>query len=225
MRRPWKILRGWLWRAALGFAGLVVFLVLLYRVINPPATPYMLSQWVRLGNYRYQWVSLNHVTPALPRALVAAEDANFCRHWGFDLPAIRAAIRSGSKRGASTITQQVVKNLYLWQGRSWLRKALEAFATPVVELFWSKRRILEVYLNVAEFGTGVFGAEAAAQKFFSVSAAKLSARQAALLAAVLPDPEHRSPLRPSAALRARARAIEDGSATLRADGRARCFKS
>jgi len=225
LRRLWVGLRGWLRRAALGFIGLVVFLVLLYRVINPPATPYMLSEWARLGDYRYQWVSIGHVSPALPRALVAAEDANFCRHWGFDMSAIRAAIRAGSKRGASTITQQVVKNLYLWQGRSWLRKALEAFATPVVELFWPKRRILEVYLNVAEFGTGVFGAEAAAQKFFSVSAARLTPRQAALLAAVLPNPEHRSPVKPSAALRKRARAIEDGAATLRADGRAKCFGS
>ncbi len=127
----------------------------------------------------------------MARSVVAAEDANFCLHWGFDMAAIRKAIDEGGNRGASTISQQVVKNVFLWHGRSWLRKAMEAAITPVVELVWSKRRILEVYLNVAEFDTGVFGVQAAAQHYFGVSAADLSAVQAARLAAVLPDPKGR----------------------------------
>jgi monofunctional biosynthetic peptidoglycan transglycosylase len=110
------------------------------------------------------------------RSAVAAEDANFCNHWGFDMAAIREAIDEGSNRGASTISQQVVKNVFLWHGRSWVRKAMEAVLTPVVELVWSKQRILEVYLNVAEFGEGVFGVQAAAQHYFGVDAKDLTAR-------------------------------------------------
>jgi monofunctional biosynthetic peptidoglycan transglycosylase len=160
----------------------------------------------------------------MARSVVASEDANFCEHWGFDMKAIRAALDEGAGRGASTISQQVAKNVFLWQGRSWPRKALEALMTPVVELFWSKRRILEVYLNVAETGKGIFGVEAAAQHYFGVSAAKLSPPQAALIAAALPDPTGRNPARPSGFLRARARAILDGAATIRVDGRAACFE-
>ena len=103
------------------------------------------------------------------RSAVAAEDANFCLHWGFDMAAIREAVEEGGTRGASTISQQVVKNVFLWHGRSWVRKAMEAVMTPVVELVWTKRRILEVYLNVAEFDEGVFGVQAAAQHYFGVS--------------------------------------------------------
>ena len=138
--------------------------------------------------------------------------------------ATRAAIEEGGNRGASTLTQQTVKNVWLWQGRSWPRKALEALFTPVVEAIWSKRRILEIYLNVAEFDTGVFGIEAAAQHHFGVSAADLSAQQAALLAAVLPNPKERQAVNPSSATQRRARAIADGAATIRADGRAACFE-
>ena len=159
----------------------------------------------------------------MARALVAAEDANFCRHWGFDMAAIRDAIAEGSGRGASTLSQQVVKNVYLWHGRSWPRKALEALMTPVVEAFWPKRRIVEVYLNVAEFDAGVFGIEAAARHYFGVSAADLSAVQAARLAAVLPDPKGRSASNPGVAARPR-RGILDGAATIARDGRAACFE-
>ena len=140
------------------------------------------------------------------------------------MTAIRAALEDGGRRGGSTISQQVVKNVYLWHGRSYLRKALEAMLTPVVEAVWSKRRILEVYLNVAEFDRGVFGVEAAAQHYFGVSAADLTATQAARLAAVLPDPKGRSASDPSAFVRRRAASIRDGAATIAADGRSDCFE-
>jgi monofunctional biosynthetic peptidoglycan transglycosylase len=134
-------------------------------------------------------------------------------------------LAAGSDRGASTISQQVVKNVYLWQGRNWTRKALEAVWTPLTEALWSKRRILELYLNVAEFGTGVFGVQAAAQHYFGVDAADLSAVQAARLAMILPDPKGRDAANPTSAQRRRSASILDGAATIRADGRAACFQS
>jgi monofunctional biosynthetic peptidoglycan transglycosylase len=160
----------------------------------------------------------------MARAAVAAEDANFCLHWGLDVSAIRDAIDAGGNRGASTISQQVVKNAYLWHGRSWLRKALEALMTPLMEAVWSKRRVLEIYLNVAEFDEGVFGVEAAAQQYFGVPAAELSPVQAARLAAILPDPKGRSAAQPSDFVRRRAASILDGAETIRRDGRAACFE-
>jgi monofunctional biosynthetic peptidoglycan transglycosylase len=216
-------LRRWLRRGLLGAAGLLVVLLLLPVVVNPPTTPYMLAERVRLGGLSHDWVPMDRIAPVMQRSVVAAEDANYCLHWGFDMGAIRAALDDGAVRGASTISQQVVKNVYLWQGRSWVRKALEAGLTPLVELIWSKRRILEVYLNVAEFDEGVFGVEAAAQHHFGVSAADLTATQAARLAAVLPAPKSRSATNPSSFVRGRAAAIRDGAATIEADGRARCF--
>lgn len=184
----------------------------------------MRAEAARLGGIDRDWVAIADVSPHLPRALVAAEDANFCLHWGFDMDAIRSVIAEGGTRGASTLSQQTVKNVFLWQGRSWSRKALEAMLTPLVELVWPKRRILEVYLNVAEFGEGVFGAEAAARHHFGVPASALTLDQAARLAAVLPAPKARSPLADSAFLRRRAAAIADGAETIRRDGRAACFE-
>jgi monofunctional biosynthetic peptidoglycan transglycosylase len=140
------------------------------------------------------------------------------------MAAIRDAIDRGGTRGASTISQQVVKNVDLWHGRNWLRKALEAGLTPAVELVWSKRRILEVYLNVAEFDRGVFGVEAAARHYFGVSAADLTPTQAARLAAILPDPKGRSASEPSQFVRRRAQSILSGAETIRGDGRAGCFQ-
>jgi monofunctional biosynthetic peptidoglycan transglycosylase len=167
---------------------------------------------------------MERIAPVMARSAVAAEDANYCLHWGFDMAAIRDAIDGGATRGASTISQQVVKNVYLWHGRSWPRKALEAGLTPLAELAWSKRRMLEVYLNVAEFDRGVFGVEAAARHYFGVAAADLTAVQAARLAAILPDPKGRSASEPSDFVRRRAAAILDGAETIRADGRAACFE-
>ena len=202
----------------------VVGLVLLFSVINPPTTHTIWSEGRRLGQVDREWVPIEAVAPVMARSVVAAEDANFCLHWGFDVAAIRAALEDGSGRGGSTISQQVVKNVFLWQGRSWIRKALEAAITPAVEAVWSKRRIVEVYLNVAEFDEGVFGVEAAARHYFGVGPEALSDVQAARLAAVLPAPKTRSAANPSRFVRQRAAAIRDGAATIRADGRAACFE-
>jgi monofunctional biosynthetic peptidoglycan transglycosylase len=219
-----RALRRLLWRTALIAAAAALLAVCVFAVFDPPVTRTMAEERRRLGQIEHAWVPLEEVAPVMRRSVVAAEDANFCLHWGFDLAAIRAAIDDGATRGASTITQQTVKNVYLWQGRSWTRKALEALLTPLVELIWSKRRILEVYLNVAEFGEGVFGVRAAAMKYFGVAAADLTPRQAALLAAVLPAPRSRSPVAPDAATRRRAAAIMDGAETIRRDGRSACFE-
>ncbi|MDJ1008548.1 MAG: monofunctional biosynthetic peptidoglycan transglycosylase [Paracoccaceae bacterium] len=205
-------------------AVLAVALVALFAVVAPPTTPYILAERLRLGEVERDWVPLEDLAPVLARSVVAAEDANYCLHWGFDMSAIRAAIEDGATRGASTLSQQTVKNVFLWQGRSWPRKALEAILTPVVEAMWSKARIVEVYLNVAEFDEGVFGAGAAARHYFGKDPGQLSAREAALLAAVLPDPKGRSARQPSAFVSERARAIADGAATIAADGRAECFQ-
>ena len=222
-------LRRWLLRwgvRAISAVFLVaVVMTILWSVLNPPTTLYMMQESRRLNGVDQQWVAMEQIAPIMARAAVAAEDANFCLHWGLDVTAIRAAIDAGGSRGASTISQQVVKNVYLWHGRSWARKVIEAGMTPLIEALWSKRRILEVYLNVAEFDEGVFGIDAAAQHYFGVAAKNLSDAQAARLAAVLPDPKRRSARAPSNFVRQRARQILDGAATIRADGRARCFQS
>ena len=223
MRRWARAFRRWLWRSLLGAVALMLVWILAYGVLPVPTTIYMQQERARVGAVERDWVPMEEIAPELARAAVAAEDANFCLHWGFDMDAIRAAIAEGAARGGSTISQQTVKNAFLWHGRSWVRKALEAVVTPVVELVWSKRRVLEVYLNVAEFAPGVFGAEAAAQHHFGVSAAELTSRQAALLAAVLPNPHIRNASAPSSFVAERARAIQDGAATIRADGRDDCF--
>ena len=223
-RRPLRGVARWLGRAV-GTAVLAVLaIVLLFSVVTPPRGVYMRAEAARLGGIARVWVPIGEVSEHLPRALVAAEDANFCLHWGFDMAAIRTVIAEGGSRGASTIPQQTVKNVFLWPARSWTRKALEAALTPLVELFWTKRRILEVYMNVAEFGEGVFGVEAAARHYFGVPASALTLDQAARLAAVLPAPKARSPLDRTAALRRRAAAIADGAETIRRDGRAACFE-
>lgn len=209
---------------AIGFL-LMVLLVVLWSLLNPPSNLYMYGESRRLGGVEQTWVALEDMAPVMARAAVAAEDANFCEHWGFDVRAIRAALAQGSNRGASTISQQVVKNVYLWHGRSWVRKALEAMMTPLMEAVWTKRRVIEVYLNIAEFDEGVFGVGAAAPHYFGVTADKLTATQAARLAAVLPSPKKRSASNPSASVRKRAAQIRQGAATIRADGRAACFES
>jgi monofunctional glycosyltransferase len=202
----------------------VLALVILFSVINPPTTHTMWSESRRIGSVDQEWVPIEDIAPVMARSIVAAEDANFCLHWGFDVQAIRAALEAGGSRGGSTLSQQVVKNVFLWQGRSWIRKALETAITPAVEAVWSKQRIIEVYLNVAEMGEGVFGVEAASRNFYGVGPAELSPRQAALIAAALPSPRKRSAKKPSARLQRKARAIADGAATIRADGRASCFE-
>ncbi|MEY4983432.1 MAG: hypothetical protein RIR62_1698 [Pseudomonadota bacterium] len=214
----------WALRGLAGIGALYAVLILLFSFVPVPTNIYILSETVRLGGVSKDWVAFEDIAPVMARSAVAAEDANFCRHWGFDMAAIREAVAEGSNRGASTITQQTVKNVFLWHERSWLRKAVEAMLTPVVELVWSKRRVLEVYLNVAEFDEGVFGVQAAAQHHFGVDARDLSPTQAARLAAVLPDPKGRSASDPSNFVRQRTRAIMSGADTILADGRAACFE-
>jgi monofunctional glycosyltransferase len=170
------------------------------RWVNPFYTAFMaeaqIDAWTnRDANYefRHSWVDLDRISPNLPLAVVASEDQKFPEHWGFDVEAIEKAYalnqHSHKVRGASTISQQVAKNLFLWSGRSYVRKGLEAYFTILIESLWPKRRILEVYLNIAEFGYGTYGAEAAAQRYFHKSAARLTRGDAAVLAAVLPNPE------------------------------------
>jgi monofunctional biosynthetic peptidoglycan transglycosylase len=225
LRARLRRVRAWLLRAVLAMLVLGVVWIASYAVLNPPGTPYMRAEALRIGApVDRSWVDFEDIAPVMARSVVAAEDANFCTHWGFDMAAIRAALDAGANRGASTITQQVVKNAFLWHGRDWSRKALEALITPLVEATWSKRRILEVYLNIVEFDTGVFGVEAAARHYFRVGPEELSAVQAARLAAVLPNPKARNAARPTASLRRRAASILDGAETIRRDGRASCFE-
>lgn len=208
-------LRRYLARAA----AFIVLVVASCSMINPPTTWTIMTQGQGGGR---GWTRMDRIAPVMARSVVAAEDANFCAHWGFDMAEIRRAIAEGSNRGASTISQQVTKNVFLWQNRSWPRKAMEAALTPVVEATWSKRRILEVYLNVAEFGPGIFGIKQGAMRHFGTTPEQLTPMQAARLAAILPSPRTRDPAGPEVA--ARARAIADGAATIERDGRDDCFQ-
>jgi monofunctional biosynthetic peptidoglycan transglycosylase len=202
-----RLLRAMVWLVA-AWVVLSVLAVGLLRWINPPYTAFMadaqLAAWMnhdRSYVFRHSWVDLSQISPNLPLAVVASEDQKFPEHWGFDVEAIEKAYslnqHSHKVRGASTISQQVAKNLFLWSGRSYFRKALEAYFTVLIERLWPKRRILEIYLNIAEFGYGTYGAEAAAQRFFHEPAARLTRADAAVLAAVLPSPERYSAAAPS----------------------------
>jgi monofunctional biosynthetic peptidoglycan transglycosylase len=180
-----------------------------WRWIDPPTTAFIWRYESEAGRDAVQrWVPLRQVSPRLALAVIASEDQKFPDHRGFDLDSIASALREGD-RGASTLTQQVAKNLYLWPGRSWSRKILEAWLTLWIELTWQKPRILEVYLNVAEFGPGIYGAAAASERFFGVSPRGLTEEQAAQLAAILPSPRRMSAAKPSAYVRARAREIRE----------------
>lgn len=177
------------------------------RFIDPPTTSVMLLEPGSVNSLDYAWVDRDAISAMAARAAIAAEDQRFLDHHGVDVDALAVAIedyRSGDGlRGASTITQQVAKNLFLWNGRSYARKALEAWFAVLIELTWTKERILEVYLNVAEFGPGVFGVEAAAGRFFDSTAAELTASQSATLAAVLPSPKRMDAGAPSGYVRSR----------------------
>ncbi len=225
-RRRLRRLIYWPLRVFAHALGGAILLVGSCTVIDPPGGYYLATEWVRLGRIEREWRDLEDISPDLARAVMAAEDANFCDHWGFDLDAIEQAIEANARgrrvRGASTISQQVAKNLFLWHGRSWLRKGLEAGVTVLIETIWTKRRIVEVYLNIAEFGDGVFGAQAAARHHFNRDATALTLAQSARLAAVLPDPKGRNPRAGTAFMRRRAAAIADGARTLEGEGRAGC---
>jgi len=194
-----RIVRTVLWVVVVWIAATAA-VVLLFRWVNPPLSAVMAETSIAATLARdhgyalnHAWVDLTRISPNLALAVVAAEDQKFPEHWGFDVAAIEKAYalnqHSHRVRGASTITQQVAKNLFLWSGRSYFRKGLEAYFTVLIEGCWPKRRILEVYLNIAEFGYGIYGAEAAAQHYFHKPAARLTRADAALLAAVLPNPQ------------------------------------
>ena len=175
------------------------------------STPTIFGQWI-LGKPIYkEWVSLENISTPMQRAVIASEDQEFEDHFGFDIDAIEKAMKYNEthkkKKGASTISQQVAKNVFLWQGRTWFRKGAEVYCTFLIELLWSKERILEVYLNVAEMGDGVFGCEAAAKHFWGKPASKLTEQEAALIAACLPSPVRYRADKPSDYVRKRQRAI------------------
>lgn len=221
VRRGFRIVRNILIIAVTAAA----VLVLLFRLVNPPINYYIASEWIRLGEMNHDWTRIEDFPPYMARAVVAAEDANFCHHSGFDFTSIQSALNGkGRLRGASTLSQQVSKNVFLWQGRSWARKGLEAGFTVLLELLWPKERIVEVYLNVAEFDEGVFGAAAAGRHYFDVEPENITRLQAARLAAILPNPKKRSASRPSGLVRKRTSKILSGEETIAADGRADCFQ-
>lgn len=219
LRRLFSWASGWGRWLGLRLLALMLALVLLFGIFNPPTTWTILTERRNYPGTDHDWTRLSDIAPVMVRSVVAAEDANFCNHWGFDMQEIRKVVASGSSRGASTISQQTAKNVFLWQGRSWPRKVLETLYTPMIEALWSKRRIVEVYLNVAEFGPGIFGVDAAARHYFKTTPDKLSARQSAALASILPAPKSRQPQTNSR----RARAIQDGAATIARDGRDSCL--
>ena len=203
----------WLRLAVVFFLASTVAAVLFFRFVPPPLTPLMAVRCLeQIGNGKplrldKDWTSLGKISPRLAEAVIASEDQRFFDHNGFDWDAISSAFtangRGKRKLGASTITQQTAKNLFLWPDRSWTRKGLEAYFTLLLELLWSKRRILEVYLNIIETGDGTYGAEAAARRYFQVTSSALGAPQAALIAAILPNPRVWSPANPSGYLRRR----------------------
>ncbi len=207
----------WSIRIILAFFGITVFWVVALKFINPPITYLMIKrgfEWKAAGKgfkIEKDWLSYQDLSDNLKRAAIAGEDARFLSHHGFDTDAIMDAIKrnrqSEKLRGGSTISQQVAKNVFLWPERSWLRKGLETYFTFLIEIFWSKKRILEVYLNVIEMGQGIYGAEAAAHYYFYKSAKSLSKKQAALIIAILPNPRKWDARRPSNYVNSRANSI------------------
>jgi len=202
--------------------------VLALRFVPPPVTPLMLINAANGRGVDYQWRSLNEISPGLPQAAIAAEDARFCEHRGFDVEAIQKAVRNNKRgrkvRGGSTISQQVAKNVFLWPDRSYVRKGLEAYFTVLIEALWGKRRIMEVYLNVAEWGPGTYGAQAAARRYFRKDADDLTRAQSARLAAILPSPLKWKAAAPGPYVKKRSRRIGGAMGTVRSEGLAGCLR-
>ena len=201
--------------------------VVLHRFVPPLFTILMVQQAAAGQGMDYRWRSLDHISPRLVEAVIAAEDARFCQHHGFDVEAIQKAMEaneraeqrgSDKRRGASTISQQTAKNVFLWPSRDWVRKGLEVGYTGLIEAVWGKRRIMEMYLNVAEWAPGVYGAEAASRHWFNKSAENLTAREAARLAAILPSPRRYRAADPGPYVRRRASRIQAAMGTVREQG-------
>ncbi|MFC3550958.1 monofunctional biosynthetic peptidoglycan transglycosylase [Lysobacter cavernae] len=209
----------WLLALPLLFLAATVLQVAALRFFDPPFSAFMVSRQLEAwgdGDWRfriaYDWRDLDEMSANVPVALVASEDQNFAEHFGFDLKAIEKARKNNARgrkvRGGSTISQQTAKNLFLWSGRSWVRKGIEAWYTVLIEALWPKHRIIEVYANIAEFGDGVYGAQAAARTYFHKDADRLTPAQAARMAAVLPSPRRYSIARPGPYVQRRANAIQ-----------------
>jgi len=221
----------WLLNALATVLALAVFvpavLAVVYRFTPPPITILMIERMLQGHGLDRRWVPISQMSPALPRAAIAAEDARFCEHHGFDFQAIQKAMRHDEKkperlRGGSTISQQTAKNVFLWPDRSWVRKGFEAYTTVLIETIWGKRRIMEVYLNTVEMGPGVYGVEAAAQRYFHVSARSVSPAQAARLIAILPSPLKWQVIDPGSYVRRRDARIGKGEGAVAREGSADC---
>ncbi|MDJ0978895.1 MAG: monofunctional biosynthetic peptidoglycan transglycosylase [Erythrobacter sp.] len=219
MQRVAKIAVGFLAKTVLWFIGLSLALVIVFKWVP---VPYTATMAMDENGVTKDWEPLESVDPHLVAAVIAAEDSRFCEHFGFDTEAIEKAMESNAKggriRGGSTITQQTAKNVFLWHGGGYARKGLEAWFAFWIEAVWGKRRIMEVYLNVAETGIGTYGATAGAERYFGKSAARLTPSEAARMAAALPQPKKRSVRNPTGWLARQARRIEGGIATVQADG-------
>ena len=222
----------WGFVRAVFIAGLIVFfigpvvVVTIYRFVPPPVTWLMVQRTFEGRGFERTWVPMEDISPNLVRAVIAAEDARFCEHMGFDVEAIQkamAANEAGRKlRGGSTISQQTAKNVFLWPGRDWVRKGLETWFTALIEVGWGKRRIMEVYLNSIEWGPGVYGAEAAARKNFKVPAKALTVAQSARLAAILPSPLKWKAARPGPYVKRRTGKITRNARAVRREGLTAC---
>ena len=211
---------------------LVVFVlpvgaVVVYRFVPPPITSLMVLRYFEGRGMDYRWRSIDDISPTLAQAAIASEDSRFCLHHGFELAAMEKAFEHNEKspnklRGGSTISQQTAKNAFLWPGRDYVRKGLEAYFTVLTEVIWGKRRIMEVYLNSIELGPGLYGAEAASQRYFGVPAREMSVAEAGRLAAILPSPLKWKAVKPGAYVRRRTGSIEARSGTVARDGLADC---
>ncbi|MDE0531024.1 MAG: transglycosylase domain-containing protein [Albidovulum sp.] len=224
LRRPLKAVK-WVARTFVAVFAIWMGLAATYSFVNPPTNIHEIYEFFRLGGIQREWVEFEDVPPHVHRTLVAAEDANFCLHWGFDPEAIRKSIAQGGNVGVSTISQQTAAATLLWPSESRSLRLPITLATFGVEAFWSKRRILEVYMNMAEFGEGVFGIQAAAQEYFGLDAANLDMDHASRLAAVLIDPRNLDANDLSPGQARRTAVIADGALTIALDGRATCFET
>ena len=236
-RRPLaSVGQAWSRRGLLGriLIGVLIFALVfpplwvgVYRFLPPPITPLMIIRLAAGRGLDYRWRPLPEISPALVQAAVAGEDARFCEHQGFDFAAMRAAMRAnqrrpGKVRGGSTISQQTAKNAFLWPGRTFVRKAVEAYFTVLIEKLWGKRRIMEVYLNIVEMGPGIYGAQAAAQHYFHIDASQLSNLEASRLAAIFPNPLKWQAATPGRYVQRRSRRIGGAMGFIRADGLIAC---
>ena len=213
----------WSLRFVLFFFSLIFIILLLTKWINPPITTVILSESISLDQkVNQEWRTIDKIGKNVILTVLASEDSNFCTHYGFDFNEIFRAKEKGFSRGASTISQQVSKNLILWRERSWLRKGLEALITIMIEALWSKKRILEIYLNIAETGNGYFGIQAISNSLFKKNSYDLTLKEASYIAVTLPNPKKRNAKKLSINLKKRAESIRNGANTLRLDGRASC---